>query len=61
MPDDDEFGFKQHLALRKWCYENVACEWNSFFLDRPDDIMLRHAAFQFESGNEAMKFKLYSG
>jgi len=54
-------GFEEHLRLRKWCRENVKCSWNSFFLDRPEDTLPRHAAFQFKSQNEAMKFKLYSG
>ena len=61
QPDGEQMGFGEHLRLRKWCYKNVKCKWNSFFLDRPDDILTRHAAFQFESTNEAMKFKLYSG
>jgi len=60
-PGDKDMGFGEHIRLRKWCYKNIACEWGSFFLDRPDEILPRHAAFQFESKNEAMKFKLYSG
>lgn len=59
--DGDQMGFEEHLRLRKWCRENVKCSWNSFFLDRPEDTLPRHAAFQFKSQNEAMKFKLYSG
>ena len=60
-PDGAGAGFEEHIRLRKWCFENVKCTWNSLFLDRPDNILARHAAFQFESENEAMKFKLYSG
>lgn len=62
IPSEDKLlGFDEHLRLRKWCYKNVKCTWNSFFLDRPEGILYRHAAFQFKSQNEALKFKLYSG
>ena len=57
----EDLGFSEHLRLRKWCYENVECSWNSLFLDRPEDILPRHAAFQFDNENEALKFKLYTG
>jgi hypothetical protein len=61
QPEGEQMGFEEHIRLRKWCHENVKCTWNSLFLDKPDEILTRHAAFQFESENEAMKFKLYSG
>lgn len=55
------FGFEEHLTLRKWCYENIECIWYSLFLDCPDEFPYRHIAFQFDSDNEALKFKLYTG
>ena len=55
----DNMGFGEVLKLRKWCYANVKTPWSTFVLDQTDDTQIQHAAFQFESQNEAMKFQLY--
>ena len=62
----DDNSTKKILDLRKWCYDNVKCDWCTYIINGLEDIYndefrQSFVAFEFKSDKEAMKFQLYVG
>jgi hypothetical protein len=50
--------------LRAWCYEHTKSEWHSYFMGTSDENKARgigFVVFEFDSPNEELKFKLWTG